>query len=219
MNVVVLISGNGSNLQAILNAMQVGADTNNNTENGSQQKKLPIKLTAVISSNPHAHGLERAKKANIHTEVLDHHKFNNRQSFDDALQQLVDRFNPQLLVLAGFMRILTDRFIEHYMGRIINIHPSLLPQFPGLNTHQQALDAGVKTHGATVHFVIPELDAGPVITQAQVPVLENDTAELLKTRVLEQEHAIYPLAIRWFAENRLTLKNNIAYLDGCELAP
>ncbi|NOX43321.1 MAG: phosphoribosylglycinamide formyltransferase [Gammaproteobacteria bacterium] len=241
MNTVILISGNGSNLQAIINATKSNATKSNATKrnaikyNATQdiiatndnakdqstikpKKNLPINIAAVISSKPEAYGLECAKLANIHTEVLDHRQFENRHAYDAALQKLIDQFNPQLVVLAGFMRILTDEFVKYYLGRLINIHPSLLPQFPGLNTHQQALNAGVKTHGASAHFVIPELDAGPVIIQTQVPVNENDTTESLRARVLEQEHIIYPLAIRWFADNRLILKDNVAYLDDCPLA-
>ncbi len=207
-NIVILISGNGSNLQAIIDACK-----NSNTT----QAKLPVSIVAVISSNPDAYGLQRAREAGIHTEVLDHKQFENRQNFDLALQNLIDQFKPKLIVLAGFMRILTDDFVNHYLGHMMNIHPSLLPQFPGLNTHQQALDKGVKQHGASVHFVTPELDGGPIIIQAQVPVKENDSTQSLQARVLEQEHKIYPTAIRWFAENRLVLKNNAAHLDGCQL--
>jgi len=207
-NIVILISGNGSNLQAVIDACK-----NDSPGHG----KLPVNIVAVISNNPDAEGLRRAKEANIHTEILDHRQFIDRMTFDLALQKCIDRLDPQLIVLAGFMRILTENFVNHYLGRIVNIHPSLLPNFPGLRTHQQALDKGVKEHGASVHFVTPELDGGPVILQALVPVKENDTAQTLRTRVLEQEHIIYPLVIRWFAEDRLCLKNNLAFLDGCQL--
>lgn len=216
-NVVILISGNGSNLQAIINKTKVN-ETQDQPPTNKNQKKLAINIAAVISNNPHAYGLQRAKLADLHTETLDHREFKDRRAYDIALQKLIEQFNPDLIVLAGFMRILTVEFVKHYLGRLINIHPSLLPQFPGLNTHQQALDAGIKFHGASVHFVTPELDAGPVIIQAHVPVEKNDTVKSLKARVLEQEHIIYPLAIRWFANKRLNLKDNKAYLDGCSLA-
>ena len=207
-NTIILISGNGSNLQAIIDACK---------NNNSTHAKLPINIVAVISNKPDAYGLQRAREAGIHTEVLDHKQFENRQAFDLALEKLIDQFKPKLIALAGFMRILTDDFVNHYLGRMINIHPSLLPHFPGLNTHQQALDEDVKQHGASVHFVTPELDGGPVIIQAHVAVEKNDSAQTLQARVLEQEHKIYPIAIRWFAENRLCLKNNAAYLDNCQL--
>lgn len=214
MKSVVLISGNGSNLQAVIDNINGTAKTNDETP-----QNLPIKIVSVISNNPDAYGLERAKKAGIHTDVLNHRKFNSREDFDHALQKLIDQYNPELLILAGFMRILSDDFVNHYLGRMINIHPSLLPQFPGLNTHQQALDLGLDIHGASVHFVTPELDSGPVIIQAQVPIKTGDTVDDLKARVLEQEHIIYPIAIRWFAQHRLYLKDNMAYLDNCPLAP
>lgn len=197
---VVLISGNGSNLQAIIDAVH--------------QEALPVKLCAVISNRPHTYGLERAKLAGIPTHVVSHKDFSDRESFDRALQQLIDGYQPQLLVLAGFMRILTEPFVRHYEGRMINIHPSLLPKYRGLNTHQRALQEGETQHGATVHFVTHELDGGPAIIQAVVPVLFNDTQESLAERVLTQEHKIFPLAIRWFAEGRLKLSNNHTMLDG-----
>ncbi len=230
MNTVILISGNGSNLQAIIDETSCdeakcdkakdhetqNVETQDQPSN-NKRKKLPINIAAVISNNPQTYGLKRARLAGLHTEILDHRKFKDRCTYDTALQKLIEQFNPDLIVLAGFMRILTSEFVKHYLGRLINIHPSLLPQFPGLHTHRQALDAGVKFHGASVHFVTPELDAGPVIIQALVPVKENDTVESLNARVLEQEHIIYPLAIRWFANKRLNLKNNQAYLDGSPL--
>ena len=197
---VVLISGNGSNLQAIIDAVKEGA--------------LPIELRAVISNNAQANGLKRAAQAGIRTHVLSHKQFADRESFDEALQQLIDRYHPKLLVLAGFMRILTESFVRHYHGRMINIHPSLLPKYRGLNTPQRALQTGEKHHGATVHFVTHELDGGPAIIQAVVPVLDNDTNESLAARVLEQEHKIFPLAIRWFAQGRLKLSDNSTVLDG-----
>lgn len=197
--VVVLISGRGSNLQAIIDAAQGG---------------LPVEIRAVISNVAGVAGLERARGAGIHTEVLAHAGYPDREAYDQALQRLVDRFKPGLVVLAGFMRILTPAFVAHYHARMINIHPSLLPVFPGLNTHQRALEAGVREHGASVHFVTEEVDGGPVIIQARVPVLPDDTPEVLAARVLEQEHCIFPQAIQWFAEGRLSLKGNAVFLDG-----
>jgi phosphoribosylglycinamide formyltransferase-1 len=197
---VVLISGNGSNLQAIIDAVC--------------QRRLPVQISAVISNQPQAYGLERAKLAGIPTHVVSHKEFPDRESFDQTLRQVIDSYQPQLLVLAGFMRILTEPFVRHYEGRMINIHPSLLPKYRGLNTHQRALQEGDTQHGATVHFVTHELDGGPAIIQAVVPVHVNDTPESLAARVLTQEHKIFPLAIRWFAEGRLKLSNNDTMLDG-----
>lgn len=197
--VVVLISGRGSNLQAIIDAAQRG---------------LPVEIRAVVSNVAGAAGLERARGAGIQTEVLEHAEYPDREAYDHALQRLIDRFQPGLVVLAGFMRILTPTFVAHYHARMVNIHPSLLPAFPGLNTHQRALEAGVREHGASVHFVTEEVDGGPVIIQARVPVLPEDTPEVLAARVLEQEHGIFPQAIQWFAEGRLTMKGNAVLLDG-----
>ncbi|MCK4865114.1 MAG: phosphoribosylglycinamide formyltransferase [Gammaproteobacteria bacterium] len=185
---VVLISGNGSNLQAIIDDI-----TNNN---------LPAKIVAVISNKADAYGLERAKKAGIEQRVLSHKDFSNRNQYDLALKELIDGYQPDLIILAGFMRILSNEFVEHYLHKMMNIHPSLLPKYKGLNTHQRALDAGDKEHGCSVHFVTPELDDGPVILQATVEIKENDTAESLAARVHEQEHRIYPQAIRMFAEKK-----------------
>lgn len=190
--VVVLISGGGTNLQAMIDAAQGG---------------LPVDICAVISNRPAAYGLQRAKKADIPTAVLDHREFDSREAFDQALAALIDEYNPGLVLLAGFMRILTPEFVRRYHGRLFNIHPSLLPRFQGLNTHQRALDASEKEHGASIHFVTEELDGGPVILQARVPVLPGDDAESLAARVLEKEHIIYPLAVRWFAEGRLGLND------------
>ena len=195
---VVLISGRGSNLQALID--EASSD-------------LPVRIRAVISNRPNAAGLDRAQKAGIETRTLDHTDFLSRDDYDDALQSLIDTFEPSLIVLAGFMRILTPAFVNHYRGRMINIHPSLLPAFPGLDTHVRALDAGVREHGATVHFVTEEVDGGPVIVQAKVPVLPNDTPEVLAARVLQQEHTILPMAVRWFAEGRLRLEGNAVMLD------
>lgn len=183
--VVVLLSGSGSNLQAIMDA------------------DLPIDIVAVISNRACAYGLERARQQGIPTEVLPGKDFASREDYDQALQQRIDHYQPGLVVLAGFMRILTEDFVRHYEGRMLNIHPSLLPKYRGLHTHQRALDAGDSEHGCSVHFVTPELDAGPVILQAKVPVLEGDTAETLAARVLEQEHRAYPEAIRRFASGQL----------------
>jgi len=203
MPIVVLISGKGSNLQAIIEAIQNG---------------LAAEIRAVISNRADAHGLTLAKRAAIHTEILTADKNISREDYDRELRKLIDAYQPQLVVLAGFMRILSDDFVNHYLGKLINIHPSLLPKYRGLNTHQRAIDGKETLHGATVHFVTPELDGGPAIVQAQVPVLENDTAETLAQRVLQQEHQIYPLAIRWFSESRLQYRNHQAYLDNRPLA-
>jgi len=186
---VVLISGNGGNLQAIIDSI-----TNN---------KLPAKIVAVISNKADAYGLERAKNAGIEQHVLSHKDFSDRNQYDDALKELIDGYHPDLIILAGFMRILSNDFVEHYLHKMMNIHPSLLPKYKGLNTHQRAIDAGDKEHGCSVHFVTPELDDGPVLLQAKVEIKDNDTAESLASRVHEQEHRIYPEAIRMFAEKKL----------------
>jgi phosphoribosylglycinamide formyltransferase-1 len=188
--VVVLISGNGTNLQAIIDAAQVD---------------LPIEIGAVISNRPDIYGLQRAEQAGIETAVLNHKAYPDRASFDHALMKLIDRYSPGLIVLAGFMRILTTVFVRHYAGRLLNIHPSLLPKYPGLNTHQRALDAQDRLHGASVHFVTEDLDGGPIVIQAQVTVMADDDADSLAARVLQKEHQIYPLTIRWFAEKRLSM--------------
>ena len=180
--IVILISGRGSNMISIVEAMQDGS--------------LPITVAAVISNRPDAPGLEYAKRLNIATAVIDHKDFKAREYFDQALAQKIDSYSPDLIVLAGFMRILTAEFVEQFSGKLINIHPSLLPKFKGLNTHQRAIDAGEKEHGASVHFVTPELDDGPVVLQASVAVVDSDTAKTLAARVLEQEHKLYPEAIR-----------------------
>lgn len=197
--IVVLVSGGGTNLQAVIDAAQ---------------DDLPVVIRAVISNRADAYGLERARRAGIHTEVLEHKGYPDRDAYDAALMALIDRFQPGLVVLAGFMRILTPDFVRHYAGRLLNIHPSLLPKYRGLDTHARALDDGETEHGASVHFVTPDLDAGPLIVQARVPVRPDDTAETLAARVLEQEHRIYPQAIRWFAEGRLRLEDDTVYLDG-----
>ena len=198
--IVVLISGSGSNLQAMIDAIDAG--------------ELPAEIRAVISNEPGVRGLERARKAGIPAEVIDHRDYDSRAAFDQALMARIDHYRPQLVVLAGFMRILTEDFVNHYAGRMLNIHPSLLPRYQGLNTHQRVLDAGDEIHGVSVHFVTPELDGGPVILQAEVPVHAGDDAEALAERIHRQEHIIYPLVIRWFAEGRLRLAGDSVLLDG-----
>jgi phosphoribosylglycinamide formyltransferase-1 len=197
---VVLISGSGSNLQAIMDAVAA--------------EKLPASIAAVVSNRADAYGLQRAADAGIATATVDHTQFDSRGAFDAALQEVIDSYQPDLLVLAGFMRILTPAFVSHYTGRMLNIHPSLLPLYKGVRTHQRALDDGAKEHGVSVHFVTPELDGGPVIMQAKVPVLPSDTAESLAQRVLVQEHVIYPRIVKWFVEGRLKLEGNQVLLDG-----
>lgn len=202
--IVVLVSGSGSNLQAIIDATQAG---------------LPVDIRAVISNKMDAYGLERARRAGIPTQVLNHKDYADRESYDAALAQIIDGCGAELVVLAGFMRILSDGFVRRYEGRMLNIHPSLLPRHRGLDTHARALAAGDDEHGATVHFVSPELDAGPIVMQARVPVEPGDSPESLAARVLREEHRIYPEAIRWFAEGRLTLEHGRALLDGKPITP
>ena len=197
-NIVILISGRGSNMQAVVDAARV--------------QKWPARIVAVVSNRSDAPGLIFAQERGIPTEVVESKLFISRDAFDGALQEVVDRHVPDLVVLAGFMRILSAGFVEHYASRMINIHPSLLPSFTGLATHRRALEAGVKLHGATVHFVTPELDHGPIIAQAAVPVLAGDTEQSLALRVLEQEHVIYPLAIAWFIQGRLRVENGCVHI-------
>jgi phosphoribosylglycinamide formyltransferase 1 len=199
--VVVLISGNGSNLQALIDAAQATPEI--------------FAVAAVISNKVDAYGLTRAHQAGIATETLDHKKFSTRADFDNALQTCIDAYTPGLVALAGFMRILSPEFVRYYYGRLINIHPSLLPAFRGLHTHQRALDAGVKEHGASVHFVTPELDAGPLILQARVAVEADDTAASLAQRVLHQEHRIYPQAVRCFAQGNIRLDKSGQVIGKC----
>lgn len=194
--IVILISGRGSNMQAIIQA--------------AQNEKWPVKIAAVISNRADASGLHHATAQGIPAIVVPHKDYATREAFDAALQSRIDEFAPDLVVLAGFMRVLTARFVAQYAGRMLNIHPSLLPSFIGLATHRQALAAGVKIHGATVHFVTADLDHGPIVAQATVPVLPDDTEETLAARVLEQEHLIYPQAVRSFIEGRLSLIDGIA---------
>jgi len=197
---VILISGRGSNLQAILEEIRTG--------------KLPIEIRAVISNNPEAEGLQRARAAGVPAEIIDHRDYAERSQFDAVLMQAIDRHAPRLVILAGFMRILGDAFIRHFAGRLLNIHPSLLPDFKGIDTHARALMAGAAQHGASVHFVTNDLDGGPVIVQASVPVRAGDTIDTLAARVLHEEHRILPLAIRWFVEQRLSIRNGQVLLDG-----
>ncbi len=185
--IVVLISGRGSNMVALLDA------------------RLPATVCAVLSNDPAARGLATARERNVPATAIDHKRYPDRAAFDAALSEEIDRHAPDLVVLAGFMRILTDAFVARYAGRLINIHPSLLPAFPGLHTHRRALEAGVRVHGCTVHFVTATLDHGPIVIQAAVPVLPDDTEDTLAARVLREEHRIYPQAVRWFCEDRLAL--------------
>ncbi|MBC9130123.1 phosphoribosylglycinamide formyltransferase [Frischella sp. Ac48] len=198
--IVVLVSGNGSNLQAIIDACQ------SNQING--------KVVAVISNQPNVYSLIRAKQANIPSHVINHKAFISREEFDDKVQQQIDCYQPDLIVLAGYMRILTTDFVQHYAGKMLNIHPSLLPKYPGLHTHRRAIEAGDKEHGTTVHFVTEDLDGGPIILQAKVPIFDNDTEQDVTERVLTQEHRIYPLVVKWFCDNRLNMQDGKAYLDG-----
>lgn len=191
---VILISGRGSNMQALLDA------------------RLPV--SAVISNRADAAGLELAAGRGVATRVVEHRGFAAREAFDAALAAEIDRFEPRLVALAGFMRVLSPRFVERYHGRLLNIHPSLLPAFPGLDTHARALAAGVKVHGCTVHFVTAALDSGPIVIQATVPVRTSDTAEQLAARVLRQEHVIYPRAARWFLDGMLALAGGIVRVKG-----
>jgi phosphoribosylglycinamide formyltransferase 1 len=192
-NIVILISGRGSNMEAVVRA--------------AAAEQWPARIAAVISNKADAKGLEFAQSHGIATAVVANKDFASRELFDAALRATIDGFSPDLVVLAGFMRILTAPFVEHYAGRMLNIHPSLLPLFPGLHTHQQALDAGVAEHGATVHFVTAELDHGPMVAQARVPVLAGDTEATLSARVLVEEHKLYPHAIRLFVENKLRIED------------
>ncbi|MBD1571915.1 phosphoribosylglycinamide formyltransferase [Vibrio sp. S17_S38] len=204
-NIVVLISGSGSNLQAIIDICESG--------------KIQAKITAVFSNKPDAYGLERAKTHGIPAHSLSVQDYlggegkPDRQAFDTELMAQIDTYQPDLIILAGYMRILSPNFVQHYLGKMLNIHPSLLPKYSGLHTHQRAIDAGDTEHGTSVHFVTEELDGGPVILQAKVPVFEDDTADDLAQRVLVQEHHIYPLVTKWFIEGRLSMKDRQAYLD------
>ena len=189
-SLVILISGRGSNMQALIEA------------------KLPVRIAAVISNRPDATGLEIARMHGFETKVLDQRSYPVREAFDTALAEIIDAYEPDLIALAGFMRILGDGFVNRYCGKLMNVHPSLLPAFPGLNTHVRAMKEGVKIHGCTVHFVTSQVDHGPIIIQAAVQTLPGDTEETLAARVLQQEHRISPEAVRWFMEGRLKVADN-----------
>lgn len=189
-SIVILISGRGSNMQALL------------------KTELPCRIAAVISNKADAEGLEFARRHDIPTAVVSHRDYPDRASFDAALAQVIDNFQPDYVILAGFMRILTEGFVKHYHGRLVNIHPSLLPAYGGLDTHARALHDGVKIHGCTVHFVTPALDHGPIIIQAAVPVMNTDTEKVLAARVLQEEHRIYPQAVRWLCNGQIELDEN-----------
>ena len=197
-NGVVLISGGGSNLQSIID----------------QANSIGLNISAVISNQAQAYGLQRAEQAGIETRVIDHTQYNSREDFDTELRKIIDSYEAELVILAGFMRILTPEFTQHYMGRMLNIHPSLLPKFQGLHTHQRAIDAGETEHGASVHFVTAQLDGGPVIAQRKVKVLPGDDAKTLAARVLTEEHQLYPQVIGYFCDGRLKFDDNHAFLDG-----
>jgi phosphoribosylglycinamide formyltransferase-1 len=199
-NIVVLVSGSGSNLQAIIDQIASG--------------ELPVRIDLVVSNNPDAYALKRAKSANIDASCIDHRSFSSRLEFDQALIDKIDQVKPDLLVLAGFMRILTTEFVAHYHNRLINIHPSLLPKYPGTDTHQRAIDANDAWHGVSIHFVVPEVDAGPVIVQGRFGIKINDTPETLKQRISLIEHKLYPLAVKWYAQDRLTISAGKVLLDG-----
>ncbi|PMR72658.1 phosphoribosylglycinamide formyltransferase [Billgrantia endophytica] len=203
--VVVLISGSGSNLQALIDAQHHG--------------ELGGDIVAVISNVANAHGLVRARDAGIDAVVLPHGEYDSRDAYDGALIKVIERHQPDLIVLAGFMRILTPRFVQRYLGRMLNVHPSLLPAYRGLNTHALALADGVTEHGCSVHFVTEELDGGPVIVQAAVAVTEGETEESLREKVHTREHLIYPIAVKWFLEGRLRFDGEGATLDGTPLPP
>ncbi len=197
--IVVLISGSGSNLQAIIDSCQ--------------NQQINAEVAMVISNRPNVFGLQRAEQAGIANECIDHKEFASREAFDQALSDRLKELNPDLIVLAGFMRILTPEFVTKFLGKLVNIHPSLLPKYPGLNTHQRAIDDGESNAGVTVHFVTPELDGGPAIIQAPIIIEPNDNAASLAAKVLIEEHRIYPRAISWFIDGRLSLTNGKAMLD------
>ncbi|CAM4249498.1 phosphoribosylglycinamide formyltransferase [Serratia silvae] len=198
--IVVLVSGQGSNFQALIDACQQG--------------RIDATIVAVLSNNAQAYGLQRAEAAGIAAQALDAKAFADREAFDAALAQAIDQYQPDLVVLAGYMRILSNTFVQHYAGRLLNIHPSLLPKYPGLHTHRQAIDNGDAEHGTSVHFVTEQLDGGPVILQAKVPIFPGDEEYEVIERVQTQEHTIYPLVVSWFIEGRLAMRDNAAWLDG-----
>lgn len=197
-NIVILISGRGSNMEAIVDALAA--------------ERWPARIAAVISNRPDAAGLAFAASRGVATAVVNHRDYADRDAFDAKLRETIDGFSPDLVVLAGFMRVLTSGFVEHYRARMLNVHPSLLPSFPGLKTHARALEAGVKLHGATIHFVTADLDLGPIVLQGAVPVRAGDTPDTLEQRVLDIEHHIYPRAVRWFVEGRLSVDGSLASL-------
>lgn len=200
--IVVLISGDGSNLQKIIDKLH-------NSEIADQH----VEIAAVISNKSDAFGLQRAQDAGINNQVVLSEGINSREQYDALLSEEIDKYQPDLILMAGFMRVLSSQFVDKYLGKMLNIHPSLLPKHQGINTHQYAIDSGDKEHGASVHFVTAELDSGPVILQAKVPVFDEDNAQDLAARVLTQEHLIYPLAAQWFLSGRLAMRNNQAILD------
>lgn len=204
--IVVLISGDGTNLQEIIDKLH-------NSEIANQH----IEIAAVISNKSDAFGLQRAQDAGINNQVVLSDGIDSREQYDALLSNEIDKYQPDLILMAGFMRVLSNEFVNKYLGKMLNIHPSLLPKYQGINTHQHAIDAGDKEHGASVHFVTAELDSGPVILQAKVPVFAEDSAQDLAARVLTQEHLIYPLAAQWFLSGRLTMRNNQAILDNNQL--
>jgi len=204
--VVVLISGSGSNLQALMDKLHQ-----------QQVNEQQVEVVAVISNKADAYGLQRAADANIPAILVESKGVASREEYDALLAAELDKLQPDLILLAGFMRILTPDFVNQYQGKMLNIHPSLLPKYPGVNTHQRAIDAGDKEHGATVHFVTPELDSGPTVLQAKVPIFSEDSAQDLAERVLTQEHQIYALAASWFVSGRLAMQGQHAFLDGQQL--
>jgi phosphoribosylglycinamide formyltransferase-1 len=202
LKIVVLLSGEGTLLQSFIN---------------QQKEGLPIEIQAVISNRPNVGGLTRAQKAEILAHEIDHKLFPERSAFEAALIKLIDHYKPDVVVLAGFMRILGEQFVNHYQGRLINIHPALLPKYKGLDTHKRAIEAGDAEHGSSVHLVTSELDGGPVIAQIKLPILPSDTAETLAERTKKREHLLYPEVLRWIAEKRLTLTDGIPCYDGTPL--
>ncbi|KFX06658.1 phosphoribosylglycinamide formyltransferase [Pectobacterium betavasculorum] len=204
-NIVVLVSGHGSNLQALIDACKNG--------------RLKGNIVAVFSNNAEAYGLVRAQNAAIPTCALNPEDFADRAAFDAALANAIEQYEPALVVLAGYMRILSPEFVAQFAGKMLNIHPSLLPKYPGLHTHRKALENGDREHGTSVHFVTDELDGGPLILQAKVPVFNDDTEESLSERVKTHEHTIYPMVINWFLNGRLVMRNNEAWLDSVRIPP
>lgn len=201
--IAVLISGQGNNLQAIIDACQ--------------RQQIPAEIVCVISNKANAFGLIRAQSAGIFSRVFLRNNFESNLAMDQSIADELDKFDVDLIVLAGYMKILTPEFIQRFEGKIINIHPSLLPKYPGLNTYQRALDSGDREHGTTVHFVNEEVDNGAIILQAKMPIFDNDTVEVIEARTREQEYRIYPIVVKWFVENRLKLQNGVAYLDDIPL--